>query len=74
MRTNFFRHKELLSFRITLLAIIIVILLLIASLFSGKLGNFNTMNETTKALLGAFLGFFLTFSFGLLRNMFFEYK
>lgn len=75
MRANFLTHKKLLSFRIILFVIITMTeILMLVFLFSGRLDNFLTLNDTLKALFGGFFGLSLTFSIFLLRTMYFDYK
>lgn len=74
MRANFLTYKKLLSFRIILFAIITMTeVLMLVFLFSGRLDNYITPNDTLKALFGGFFGLSLTFSIFLLRTMYSDY-
>lgn len=75
MRANFSTYKKLLSYRIILFAIITMTeILILVFLFSGRLDNFITLNDTLKALFGGFFGLSLTFSIFLLRTIYSDYK
>jgi hypothetical protein len=75
MRANFLTYKKLLSYRIILFVIITMIeILSLVFLFSGRLDNFLTLNDTLKALFGGCFGLSLTFSIFLLRTMYSDYK